>query len=155
MSDLSEVPCAGEKGPCPFTGDCNCGSRCHCPCYVACDEVCEHEACARWRAWFDSLPDEVAREIIRVYWVEPMKATLAEALIEVAGGAASSPQAGEDGHPRNLQGQAGHATMWQIHDPLGDVSSVHETEAEFIRELADSLRRSPANTELRVSKLVS
>jgi hypothetical protein len=87
-----------------------------------------------------------------------MKAAMAEALIEVAGGAASSPTAGEDEHAQDLQDQPGHGsgTTWQIYDPHGDVASVHGTEAEFIRELADSLlRRAPANTELRVSKLES
>jgi hypothetical protein len=85
-----------------------------------------------------------------------MRVAMAEALIEVAGGAASSP-AGEDETAQDLQDQPGHGsgTTWQIYDPHGDVASVHGTEAEFIRELADSLRRSPANTELRVSKLES
>jgi hypothetical protein len=83
VTELSEVPCAGGDGPCPFTGECDCDARCHCPCYAPCDEECGDEMCAVWRTWFDSLPDETAREIIRVCWVEPMKATLGQALLRV------------------------------------------------------------------------
>lgn len=83
MADLGAVPCAGGDGACPFAGECDCGSRCHCLCYPACDEGCADEMCALWHTWFGTLPDEMAREIIRVCWVEPMKVTLGEALIKV------------------------------------------------------------------------
>ena len=90
MAGLSEVTCAGSDGPCPFAAGSGCDDGrmpgCHCLCFDPCDEECGHQICAQWHAWFDSLPDDQAREIIRVYWVEPMKTTLAEALIEVAGG---------------------------------------------------------------------
>jgi hypothetical protein len=43
--------------------------------------------------------------------------------------------------------------MWQIYDPVGDVSTVHDTEEEFVDELTESLRRSPVYTERRVSML--
>jgi hypothetical protein len=91
MTSLSDVPCAGGDGPCLFADGCECDAGCHCLCFDPCDEECEHEACARWHAWFDTLPDDLAREIIRVYWVEPMRVTLAEVLIKLAGEEESSP----------------------------------------------------------------
>jgi hypothetical protein len=71
------------------------------------------------------------------------------------GNVPSSPQSCADRHAQNLRGQCRHRTLWQIYDPAGDVSTVHETEAEFVQELTESLRTSPANTELRVSRLAS
>lgn len=71
----------------------------------------------------------------------------------LTGDVPGSPQDGGDGHAENPAGQCLRRTRWQIYDPAGDVSTVHETEAEFVQELTESLRTSPANTELRVSKL--
>jgi hypothetical protein len=86
MTGPIEVPCAAGTGPSPFADGCECGTAgCHCLCFDPCDEECGHEICAQWHAWFDTLPADLAREIIRVYWVEPMRVTLAEALIEVIG----------------------------------------------------------------------
>jgi hypothetical protein len=49
VADLSEVPCAGGDGACPFAGECDYDARCHCLCYAPCDEECGDELCAAWR----------------------------------------------------------------------------------------------------------